>query len=76
MTLHASAGTVAARIPPAVGLLEAVDERTCVLDTGADTLDRLAAYLSMLGVDFEVSEPPDLVEHIRTLAGRYRRATP
>jgi predicted DNA-binding transcriptional regulator YafY len=47
-----------------------------VLDTGADTLDRLAAYLSMLGVDFEVSEPPDLVEHIRTLAGRYRRATP
>ena len=74
--LHAPAGTVAARIPPAVGLLEAVDERTCVLDTGADTLDRLAVYLSMLGVDFEVSEPADLVEHIRTLADRYRRATP
>jgi predicted DNA-binding transcriptional regulator YafY len=73
--LHAPAETVAERIPPAVGLLQAVDARTCVLDTGADTLDTLAVYLSMLGVDFEVGEPPDLVEHIRKLADRYRRAT-
>ena len=74
MRLHAPAETVAERIPPAVGLLEAVDERTCLLDTGADTLDTLAVYLGMLGVDFEVSEPSDLVEHIRKLADRYRRA--
>jgi predicted DNA-binding transcriptional regulator YafY len=73
--LHAPAETVAERIPPGVGLLEAVDERTCVLDTGADTLDTLAVYLGMLGVDFEVSEPPDLVEYVRKLADRYRRAT-
>jgi predicted DNA-binding transcriptional regulator YafY len=73
--LHAPAETVAERLPPAVGVLEAVDERTCVLDTGADTLDTLAVYLGMLGVDFEVSEPPDLVEYIRRLADRYRRAT-
>jgi predicted DNA-binding transcriptional regulator YafY len=73
--LHAPAETVAGRIPPAVGLLQAVDARTCLLDTGADTLDTLAVYLSMFGVDFEVSEPPDLVEHIRKLANRYRRAT-
>jgi len=72
--LHAPAETLAERIPPAVGLLQAVDARTCVLDTGADTLDTLAVYLSMLGVDFEVSEPPDLVEHIRKLADRYSRA--
>jgi predicted DNA-binding transcriptional regulator YafY len=75
VTLHAPAETVAERIPPAVGLLQAVDTRTCVLDTGADTLDTLAVYLSMLGVDFEVGEPPDLVEHIRKLADRYSRAT-
>ncbi len=73
--LHAPAETLAERIPPAVGLLQAVDARTCVLDTGADTLDTLAVYLSMLGVDFEVGEPPDLVEHIRKLADRYSRAT-
>jgi predicted DNA-binding transcriptional regulator YafY len=73
--LRAPAETVAERIPPGVGLLEAVDERTCVLDTGADTLDTLAVYLGMLGVDFEVSEPPELVEYVRKLADRYRRAT-
>jgi predicted DNA-binding transcriptional regulator YafY len=34
----------------------------------------LAAYLGMLEVDFEVTEPPELVEQLRTLAGRYQRA--
>jgi hypothetical protein len=29
----------------------------------------------MLGVDFEVHEPPELVEHLQTLAGRLDRAT-
>ena len=28
----------------------------------------------MLGVDFEVHEPPELAEHLRSLAGRLRRA--
>ncbi len=27
----------------------------------------------MLGVDFEVHEPPELAEHLRALAGRLRR---
>ncbi len=73
--MHAPAETVAERIPTAVGLLEAVDEHTCLLDTGADTFDALAVYRGMLGVDLEVSEPPDLIEYIRKLADRYRRAT-
>jgi hypothetical protein len=29
----------------------------------------------MLDVDFEVVEPPELVEQLRTLSDRYRRAT-
>jgi len=29
----------------------------------------------MLGADFEVAEPPQLVAHVRALADRYRRAT-
>jgi predicted DNA-binding transcriptional regulator YafY len=29
----------------------------------------------MLGADFEVDEPPELVAHLRDLADRYRRAT-
>ena len=73
--LHASAEAMAGRLPPAVGL-EAVDERTCLLDTGADSLHMLVVYLGMLDVDFDVMEPPELVDHVRTLADRYRRATP
>jgi predicted DNA-binding transcriptional regulator YafY len=73
--VHAPAEQVRRRIPAAVGVVEAVDEGTCLLDTGADTLETLAVHLGMLGVDFEVGEPPELVAHLRDLADRYRRAT-
>jgi len=74
VTVHAPAAVVTARLPPAV-LVEAVDEHTCVVDVGSDTPQMLAVYLGMLDVDFEVDEPPELVEQLRTLADRYRRAT-
>jgi predicted DNA-binding transcriptional regulator YafY len=45
-----------------------------LLHTGADTLETLAVYLGMLGADFEVDAPPELVAHLRDLADRYRRA--
>jgi predicted DNA-binding transcriptional regulator YafY len=74
--LHAPVDTVADRIPPTAGLLEAVDEHSCMLDTGANRLDLLALHLGMLNVDFEVRDPPELVEHIRALADRYRKSVP
>jgi predicted DNA-binding transcriptional regulator YafY len=74
VTVHAPAAVVAARVPPAV-LVEAVDERTCVVDAGSDTPQMLVVYLGMLDADFEVDEPPELVEQVRALADRYRRAT-
>jgi len=74
VTVHAAAALVAGRLPPAV-LVEAVDEHTCIVNVGADTPQMLAVYLGMLDVDFEVDEPPELVEQLRTLADRYRRAT-
>jgi len=74
--LYAPAEAVAQRIPPGVGLLEVVDQDTCLLHTGAETLDALAVHIGMLGADFEVDEPPELVDHIRALADRYHRATP
>jgi predicted DNA-binding transcriptional regulator YafY len=73
--VHAPAEEVRRRIPTAAGVVEAVDEGTCLLHTGADTLETLAVYLGMLGADFEVGEPPELVSHLRDLADRYRRAT-
>jgi WYL domain len=72
--VHAPAEAVTARLPPAA-ILETVDERTCMLDIGADTPAALAVRLGTLGVDFEVSQPPELVAHLRELADRYARAT-
>ncbi|MFI6214386.1 helix-turn-helix transcriptional regulator [Nocardia brasiliensis] len=76
VTVLASAETVIARINPAVGVVEAVDEHSCVLLTGADALETIAIYLSMLMMDFRVEDPPELVAHIRTLARRYTAAVP
>ncbi|MCC3317069.1 helix-turn-helix transcriptional regulator [Nocardia africana] len=76
VTVLAPADTVIARINPAVGVVEPVDARSCVLYTGADTLETIAIYLSMLMMDFRVDEPPELVDHIRTLGRRYSSAVP
>jgi predicted DNA-binding transcriptional regulator YafY len=73
--VHAPAMRIAERINPAVGTVEAIDEHTCVLDTGADTVETLAVYLGLLGADFEVSEPPELVDQLRLLARRYQDST-
>lgn len=71
VTVLAPAETVIARINPAVGVVEPVDEHSCVLLTGADAMETIAIYLSMLMMDFRVDGPPELVEHLRTLARRY-----
>lgn len=74
VTVHAPAAVVTARISPAVGIVEAVDDHSCVLATGADSVETVAAYLGLLDADFTVSEPPELVARLRMLADRYRRA--
>ena len=76
VTILAPAAAVADRIGPWVGTLEPIDAATCTLDTGADQLDILAVQLGLLNVDFIVTEPPELVSHLRTLAARYARAVP
>ncbi|MGW4368989.1 helix-turn-helix transcriptional regulator [Nocardia takedensis] len=75
VTVLAPARTVIERINPAVGVVEPVDEHTCTLLTGADALETIAVYLSMLMMDFRVDGPPELVEHLRTLARRYTEST-
>jgi predicted DNA-binding transcriptional regulator YafY len=74
VTVHAPAEVVLAHINPAVGTVGPVDEKTCVLNTGADTLHSLAVHLGLLDLDFTVTEPPELVEHLRRLSARFARA--
>ncbi|MGW4352562.1 helix-turn-helix transcriptional regulator [Nocardia sp. NPDC004582] len=75
VTVLAPAETVIARINPTVGVVEPLDDASCLLLTGADRLETIAIYLSMLMMDFRVTEPPELVAHLRTLARRYAAAT-
>jgi predicted DNA-binding transcriptional regulator YafY len=72
--LHAPAQTVADRVPPTVAVVEAVDERTCLLVAGADSATYLAMQLAVLGHEFTVLEPAELIDELSTLADRLTRA--
>lgn len=75
IVVHAPAETVAERIGRWVGTVEAIDDGTCILEAGANSVETMAVYLGMLDVDFSVTEPPELVEHVRRLATRYGAST-
>ena len=75
VTLHAPAEEVAGRVPSHWGTVEPIDSSSSEYRTGDDDLGWLALRIAMLGVDFEVHEPPELAEHLRLLSDRLRRAT-
>lgn len=75
VTVHAPVGVVAEWVSPVAGYLEAVDAETCVLHTGADSLNALASHLGALGAEFVIHEPAELVESVRRLSDRLRRAS-
>jgi predicted DNA-binding transcriptional regulator YafY len=76
VVLHCPIEELSGRVGPHWGTLEPVDERTCSLVTGDDDLHWLAVRIGMLGVDFEVYEPPELIEELRSLASRLAAALP
>ncbi|HET9170278.1 MAG TPA: YafY family protein [Actinospica sp.] len=74
ITIHAPAAVVTERIPWYVGSIESVDPDTCVLSSGNDDAELFAVYLGMIGFDFTVTSPPELVDAVRELGQRYARA--
>lgn len=72
--VHAPAADVLDRIHHGVGVVEPRDADSCVLFTGADSLDTIAAYVGMLRFDFTVESPPELLPLLQAIADRYRRA--
>ena len=70
ITLHVPAQAAAERIPPTIGVIEAVDAETCLLLVGSNSLDELALHVGLYGFRFTVHEPPELVAHVRDLAAR------
>ncbi|POX57009.1 transcriptional regulator [Streptomyces sp. Ru71] len=71
----APAEAVAARVPEWLGAPEPAEDGGCVLrGRGSGPVDWLAARLAMLGFDFTVREPAELVESVRELGERLSRA--
>ena len=56
------------------GAIEPIDAGTCQYRTSDDDLRWLALRVLMLGVDFEVHQPPELVDHLQAMAVRLGRA--
>ncbi|MCV7130099.1 helix-turn-helix transcriptional regulator [Mycolicibacterium vanbaalenii] len=46
----------------------------CILTAGADDPERMVPWLAMPGCDFEVLEPPEVIEAAQRVAGRIARA--
>ena len=72
--MHAPAARVAERVPVDAGVIQAVDDDTCTLLAGSNSLDGLALHVTLLGFDFTVHEPAELIEHFRILHERIGHA--
>jgi predicted DNA-binding transcriptional regulator YafY len=73
--LKGSVTELAKRIPSWCGVLEALDEQSCALSTGADSIEALAAQVVLTGTDFEIVDAPELAAEFREIAARLERAT-
>jgi predicted DNA-binding transcriptional regulator YafY len=74
LVVHAPLEVVADRTSPSAVLLEAIDADTCLLRSGGESLDTMAFHLLHLGLEFDLLEPPELVDHMRELSQRLARS--
>jgi predicted DNA-binding transcriptional regulator YafY len=74
ITLHRSAAELADRIWTGMGVLEAIDDASCLLHVGADSPWALSWMITSIDTDFTVTDPPELVEQIEILARRCEAA--
>jgi hypothetical protein len=59
------------RVWPGMGVVEAVDERSCLLHVGADTPSALVWMITSVDVDFTLtSGPAELGDALRVQAAR------
>ena len=74
ITLHAPLEKMAELIPPSAGRLARIDDARCLLEAGAQGHRTLAYHLTLLNVDFEVLDPPELISYVQQVAERLVRA--
>ncbi|WP_107464901.1 helix-turn-helix transcriptional regulator [Streptomyces sp. MA5143a] len=75
VTFAAPREVVAARLPAWVGTPEPVGEHRCrVRGSTGDAVEWFAVRLAVLGWEFTVHEPPELIQQVRELGARLTRA--
>lgn len=72
--LKGSAAELAKLIPSWCGVLEALDQESCSLSTGADSIEALAAQIILAGTDFEILDGHEHVAELQKIATRLDRA--
>lgn len=72
--LRGSVSELAAKVPPWCGVLEAIDDESCLLRTGAESVEGLVCQLILTGTGFELVEPRSLLPKIRRVVQRLERA--
>ena len=70
VVVDAPADVVRERVPPTVGSVEPLDDGTCRVVAGADSLDALAWHFGTLGHRFTVESPPELKAAAAALGAR------
>ena len=75
VTLHAGVEEVRGSRRWLGGTVEPIDDGRCLFRTSDHHLGWLAMRIAMLGYEFEVHEPPELVERLREISDRIARAT-
>jgi predicted DNA-binding transcriptional regulator YafY len=71
--VQAPAGVMTERVPRGI-VVEPIDDETCAVHGTANTIEMLALYLGMMGADFTVTEPPELLAHLSKLSERFLSA--
>ncbi len=74
VTLHAPAALAAEHITPSIGVITPLDEATCQVLSGGNSLDEIALWLGLLGHAFTVEEPAELREHLAAIGARLTHA--
>lgn len=72
--LRGSAETVAATLPPWCGVLEPIDDQSCLLHVRGETPEEMLALLAMTGVEFELVDAGERLPQLREVAQRLLRA--
>lgn len=73
--IEGSQADLVQRVPRWVGVVEPLDERSCVLTIGGETPEAVAHYLVHLGMDFSLLEPAEMIEPLQAIARRLLAGT-